>query len=451
MSFLTLGFVLLWQMSYPLRDEPERRKDTPHMKHKIIPPLLILIILFSFSSTLFADVVELKSGEKMEGEITEETDQFVAVETDAKTIFFKKDEIEKISKTRLEAATGKIVEVTGTVEVLHKGKEEWVPAQEDMVLSEGDLIRTGPDSNAIAVLADQVIMAVEPNSSMGLDKLQQSPKKELKIKGKLDGGQLWADVGKLKATGSKFYVQTPAAVTGVRGTVFTVQAGPDEKTTVAVVDGSVDVRTREMMVSPVRVKENYMTEVTPENPPTKPVAISGAFLAQWAIYQAKFGLLRSGMGGGFQISPNQAAVGGVAVAGIAVAAVAADSGGGGGAGPPAPETVTVTASQTGFFSPVPIDTEINGSSVIGTRTVTGVEVSVLCDPFTVPDQFQIIYLGNVIADTGMVGEDLGDAGEDILLNGSASGSSPIVTIRVISGPLGTDWHWDATVTYTVIP
>lgn len=412
------------------------------MKRKAVLLLFVSIILFFFSATLPADVVELKTGEIVEGEITEETEQFIAIERDSKTVFLKMEEVKSVTKSPLEAAAGKVVEATGTVEVLPKGQKQWAPAQEGTVLSEGDSVRTGPDSKAVAVLADQVIVGIEPKSSLGLEKLQQSPKKVTSTKVNLDGGQLWIDAGKLKTRNSRFHVATPAAVTGVRGTAFTVQAASDAKTTVAVVDGGVDVRTREMMEPPVHVKKNYMTEVSPNERPTKPVAISAAFLAQWAVWAAKFGLLKGGMGAS-AISPGQAAAGGAAAAAAGIAAVATNGSGGGSSPPPA----TITASESGSYSPTPIDTIIDGRSVTGNHTVTKVDVSVLCDPHTVADQFQIIYQGNVIADTGMVGQDLGDPGEDIPLNGSASGSSPFVTIRVVSGPLGTDWHWDATVTY----
>ena len=421
------------------------------MKNKVVLLLFSFLIPFLFSATVSADIIELKSGKIVEGEITEQTEKFIGIETDSGTSFLKMEEVKSVKKTRLDVATGNIVEVTGAVEVLPKGKEQWTPAQEGTTLNEGDSVRTGPDSKAIAVFENQVIMAVEPQSSAELERLEQSVKKDIKIKINLDKGQIWNDVGKLKSKRSKFYVETPQVVTGVRGTVFTVQAGADEKTTVAVVDGGVDVRTRDMMMDPIKVKENQMTEVVANSPPTAPKAISGAFLAQWAVYQAKFGLLHSGMGAqGFQVTPTQAAVaGGAVAAGVGVAAAAGGGGGGGSTEPAPPQTVIVTESETGNFSAGPIDTNIDGRSAIGTRTVTGVEVRVLCDPFTVPDRFQVIYMGGVIGDTGMVGEDLGDPGEDILLNGRADGSSPVVIIRVISGPLGTDWHWDARVTYFV--
>jgi hypothetical protein len=412
------------------------------MKNKLFVCLFSILFLFCGSVRVSAEVIELKNGEIIEGEITEKTDEFIAIETVSGTSFIKPDEIKEIREGGVDISTGTIEEVTGSVEVRPEGEEKWAPIQKDTVLNEGDTIRTGPDSKMITVLGKQLIIAVEPESDLELDTLQKSEKEDMNVKVNLSKGQIWNDVGKLRSKDANFYVTTPQAVTGVRGTIFTVQAGLDEKTTVAVVDGGVKVRTRDMMIEPVEVKENYMTEVVPNKPPAAPVKISGAFLAQWAVYQAKFGALRGGLGAqGFRPSPTQTAAGvgaGVGV-GIAAAAVGKDGGSSG------PNTVTVTASQSGNYSPIPIDTDIDGSSAIGSNTVTGVDVNVLCDPLTIADQFQIIYMGNVIGDTGVVAVPT----QDVLLTGSASGSSPIVTIRVITGPLGTDWHWDAEVVFNL--
>jgi len=429
---------------------PKRREED--MRNTVISLLLAFIVFVVVSPAVSADIVELKSGKIVEGDITEETDQFIGIETDTETVFVKKEDVKSVKKTRLEVATGRIQEVKGTVEVLPAGQEQWMPATTETTLNEGDSVRTGPDSNAIATFENQVIVAVEPESNTKLEKLQQTSRKDLHMKVDVDRGQIWNDVGKLRSKRSRFFVSTPAAVTGVRGTVFTVQAGAEEKTTVAVVEGGVDVRTRDLMIEPIKVEDSQMTEVAPHKPPAKPIAISGAFLAQWAFYSAKFGLLHGAMGAqGLQVTPTQAAAAGGATA-AGVAGVAAISGGGGSsspAPPPPPEAVNVTANETGVYSATPVDRVIDGSAVIGGRTVVRVQVRVLCDPFTVPDRFEIIYMGNVIGDTGMVGEDLGDPGENILLTGKANGLSPTVTIRVVTGPLGTDWHWDALVTYFV--
>jgi hypothetical protein len=292
------------------------------MKRKILAVLLSGFILFAIAKTLAADTIVLKSGKIIEGEIVEETDLLVAVEMESGTGFFSKEDIQSINKERLDIAKGQIVEATGTVEVLPKGETAWKPAQKGTPVDEGDSIRSGPNSKAVAVFANQVIMAVEQQSSVNMEKLQQSPKKGINIKANLGGGQIWNDVGTLKTKQSKFFVETSQAVTGVRGTVFTVQVAADATTKVAVVDGTVDVRARGLMMSPTKVKENSMTEVAANRAPSAPSAISQDFVAQWNQYKMKFRIMRLGMiGGRLGLSPTQTLYAGAALAVLIVVVV----------------------------------------------------------------------------------------------------------------------------------
>lgn len=265
-----------------------------------------LVALVFISAIVRADTVELKSGRIIEGTIIEETDDLVAVEIDGKTVFCSKDDIRSINKSRLDLAQGKLVQVQGTVEVLPKGETEWKTAGKGASLSEGDQIRSGPGSKAVATFANQLIVAVEKDSSLELEKLQQSKKRGMDVKINLDKGQIWNDVGKLRNKNSKFYVETPQAVTGVRGTAFSILITPEQKTNVAVVRGTVDVRTRGMMMTPIKVAENTMTEVLEDVAPGAPTAISAEFLSQWKEYQNTFRWLRFGMlGGKLGLSPIQ--------------------------------------------------------------------------------------------------------------------------------------------------
>jgi hypothetical protein len=299
------------------------RKGKSDMTRKIHAALLTALILIFFSGATAADTILLKSGRVIEGEIVEETDELVAVEMDAGTGFFSKEDIKSINKVRLDVARGRIVEMTGTVEVLPKGETEWKPAEEGMTLDEGDSVRSGPDSKAVATFANQLIMAVEQQSEVSLEKMQQSRKTGMNIKVNLDNGQLWNDVGKLRHKRSKFYVETPQAVTGVRGTVFTIQVASDAVTRVAVVKGSVDVRTRGMLITPTKVSENSMTDVAENTPPATPTAISEDFLAQWNQYEGRFRTLRIGMiGGRLGLSPTQTILAGVAVVVLIIVVVA---------------------------------------------------------------------------------------------------------------------------------
>ena len=264
------------------------------MSKRILCVLFAVLIASIAFGTSMADTVILKSGKVMEGDIVEETEELIAVELyeTGSTAYISKEDVQSINKQRVDVARGRIIEATGDVEVLPKGETEWKPAEEGMALDEGYSIRSGPDSKAVAVFAEKIIMAVEPESEVGLEKLQKSRRTGINFKMNLDKGQLWNDVGKLGSKRSKFYVETPQAVTGVRGTVFTVHVSPDSKTKVGVVEGSVDVRTIGLTIMPTVVGENTMTEVSANEAPGAPSAISEDYLAQWDEYKSRFQRIR---------------------------------------------------------------------------------------------------------------------------------------------------------------
>ncbi len=269
------------------------------MNKKILYVMFAALIVGIASTTLLADVIVLKSGKQIEGVIVEETEDLVAVELDTGgTGFFSREDIQSINAERQDVARGRIVEATGNVEILARGETEWKPAEKGMKLDEGYSIRSGPDSKAVAVFAEKMIMAVEQNTEIDLEKLQKSRRHGINFKMDLNKGQMWSDVGKLKTKRSRFYVETPQAVTGVRGTVFTVEVSDDNTTKVGVIKGSVDVRTRGMARTPTAVGENAMTEIAEGEAPAQPTEISGEYVAQWGKYKSQFQRIRLEMAAG---------------------------------------------------------------------------------------------------------------------------------------------------------
>ncbi|MBF0633744.1 MAG: hypothetical protein HQK85_03715 [Nitrospinae bacterium] len=103
-------------------------------------------------------------------------------------------------------------------------------------------------------------------------------------------------------------------------------------------------------------------------------------------------------------------------------------------------TVSATGSASGGYSSAPQDQTIDGSSQLVGYTVTGVSVTLTYEAYTVPDQFQIIYEGSVIFDSGVT-----SGGGSTTID--VGGSSPYVTIRVMTPDSGTAWVWDASVAY----
>jgi hypothetical protein len=146
------------------------------------------------------------------------------------------------------------------------------------------------------------------------------------------------------------------------------------------------------------------------------------------------------------------AIGAVAVAALVGGgiAIAANNSGGSddddaeGFDPTRAVDVTQSGASSGGFSTEPQDRTIDGSGAVAGRTITGIRATLNYEAFTIEDQFQIIYEGDVIADSGVV------SGSGTI-QGVAGGSSPIVIIRVItpSSDMMTVWEWNARIEYSV--
>ncbi len=156
---------------------------------------------------------------------------------------------------------------------------------------------------------------------------------------------------------------------------------------------------------------------------------------------AKTGTAASTGGG---ISAGTVIGAGVVAGGVAVGvAAASDSGGsssGGGSGFDPANAVSVSAnkSASGGFSAGPQDNVIDGSAAVAGKTVTGVRVTLNYEAYGIPDRFQIIYQGSTLADSGNVS----GSGS---IQGTGGGTSPQVTIRVLTPQGGTAWDWSAVV------
>lgn len=106
-------------------------------------------------------------------------------------------------------------------------------------------------------------------------------------------------------------------------------------------------------------------------------------------------------------------------------------------------SVSATATASGGYAAAPQDNTIDAStSIPAGKTVKRVTVDLDWSAYSVPDQFQVIYEGNVIYDTSMVS----DFGR---INVSHDGASAQVTIRVITNDPNTVWDWSATAIFTL--
>ncbi|MBN2120972.1 MAG: FecR domain-containing protein [Candidatus Omnitrophica bacterium] len=131
-----------------------------------------------------------------------------------------------LAQSALKERMAKVVKVDGDVQVMFKNSDAWQKAEEEMVLSEGDVIKTGKVGAALLNIEGDSkgsLVRLRENTTLNLDILKEdsSSKKKVTVLD-LSIGKILIQAEKLQE-GSRFEVKTPTSVVGVRGTKFAVE------------------------------------------------------------------------------------------------------------------------------------------------------------------------------------------------------------------------------------
>jgi hypothetical protein len=166
-----------------------------------------------------------------------------------------------IGGTATQAAT--LAQVTGTVEVMPAGGDAWRSASVGERVAEGDRLRTDAFSAATLAFFDQSTAVLGTDTEIVVAQMRsQHDSKVIVLYQAL--GQTYNQVQRLSDPASRFEIETPTAVVGVRGTEFAVTVDGDGATHVMVVEGMVDVTIRG---STVTVRGGQETTVQPQRTP----------------------------------------------------------------------------------------------------------------------------------------------------------------------------------------
>jgi len=145
------------------------------------------------------------------------------------------------SKDNKNMNTAKLIFSIGDVKVKSNGN--WVVAQEEMNLTQGDEIKTGFNSECNIVIGEASTLAIKEKTHFSIKSiLKNSAGNETNVFA-LDTGKAIISPKKL-LKGDSFRVQTPTAIAAVRGTKFSVATSKTGKLKVAVVDGKVSLKRR---------------------------------------------------------------------------------------------------------------------------------------------------------------------------------------------------------------
>lgn len=186
----------------------------------------------------------------------------------------------------------KIMVLSGDVTIQHHTQSAFVKLNADDQVVEGDLIKTGVKSIAKLRFANDSVLNLQPNSTVGIEISQQvTQTKTIRVKLKLNQGRAEVHANPEHHAGDQFEVETPSAVAVVRGTKFRVAANGDigiQET----LEGSVGFATAKQSVIVNRgfgtVAEKGKAPLTPQALPATP-SING-FANQFDFLPIAFNL-----------------------------------------------------------------------------------------------------------------------------------------------------------------
>lgn len=124
--------------------------------------------------------------------------------------------------------------MTGQVEVLFPGADDWKLAKLDTVIPIGTHIKTQEDSSAILSFSDMSTFVLKPESEVVAD---SPPGPESKLK--LVAGNIWANIKKMVLDGS-MSIEMNQAVCGIKGTTFVCEGKNNGISTLKVIEGKVE-------------------------------------------------------------------------------------------------------------------------------------------------------------------------------------------------------------------
>lgn len=185
----------------------------------------------------------------------------------------------KIPKDMLKAEQipSKITKFNGRVEVARNFDWKWVRVVDNMLIQEGDWIRTGKKASAEVQQDDGTVIKLRPGSKMlfqsnGTAKTARGEIRTTRVK--LETGSILARVKKLARRDSRFEISTPTATSFIRGTEFRVKVEEAGATRLEVLEGAVDFGEEGEVVSVAGNFGSLVTEAGAE--PAQPQGLPAA-------------------------------------------------------------------------------------------------------------------------------------------------------------------------------
>ncbi len=168
---------------------------------------------------------------------------------------------------------------TGDCLIWHQGQIQ--AAEIGQPLFTGDSVLTGKGSKAELSFVDGTSIRISEQCRLAVD--QADTLRSLKLL----WGKLWAKVAKMSSSKTRFQVETPTAVAGVRGTIFRVEVETDSATKVAVEEGEVEIYDARLSPRMLRLSARQQALFRRGRFPSGPKAYDPSKQPRWERWSGK--------------------------------------------------------------------------------------------------------------------------------------------------------------------
>jgi len=171
---------------------------------------------------------------------------------------------------KIKPAPVRVLELTGEVKATSSQAGTTILLKPGTTLLSGDEIHTGPNGNVLLELFDHSRLLLQKNSHLILEKQNTySTSGVMDTRVQLLNGRIETVINPAQKNATRFEIETPAAITGVRGTKFRVAMDSDQKV------GRIEVTHGKVAVSgtagkTIEVSASFGTVVTVGQPPSVP-------------------------------------------------------------------------------------------------------------------------------------------------------------------------------------
>lgn len=188
------------------------------------------------------------------------------------------------ARAQAPARAGRVISVQGRVEVERAGAVRPVAVKQD--LYPGDLVRTGADSRAAVLLADESQVKLNANSTLRIKAVAPRPARGI-IPAALRAGRTLLEliVGEgwfqSPAPPGGLEIETPVVTATIRGTEFDLAVAADGESRLAVLDGRVEYANQ---LGSLSLGRGELGLARRGQPPQRQVLVDPDDAVQWTLY-----------------------------------------------------------------------------------------------------------------------------------------------------------------------